>query len=208
MGNNTKLSVLHSNMMLYSWLSKAFDYPTPEFIETLINGDLINSVDTNEFRKLKKYIDSFNSPEELLLELQKEYTRLCYVSKPRLVPLFESVYKEGKLFQDSTFQIARLYNEAGLRLEDGFKLPPDHISVELEFMAYLIYQEIEAIKNANEDNAELAIFLQKETLINHLGSFGLGFAEKMMENTNNDFFKSTATILREFLRFEVQAYIN
>lgn len=208
MGNNTKLSVLNSNMFLYSWLSKALDYPTPEFIETLINGDLINSVDTNEFRQLKKYIDSFNSPEELLLELQKEYTRLCYVSKPRLVPLFESVYKEGKLFQDSTFQIARLYDEAGLRLEDGFKLPPDHISLELEFMAYLIYQEIEAIIDANEDNAELAMALQKETLINHLGSFGLGFAEKMMENTNNDFFKSTATILRDFLSFEVQAHIN
>lgn len=208
MGNDIKLTTLNSNMILYSWLSKALDYPTPDFIETLIKGELINSVDTKDFRQLKEYIDSFNSTEELLLELQREYTRLCYVSKPRLVPLFESVYKEGKLFQDSTFQIARLYDEAGLRLENDFKLPPDHITLELEFMAYLIYQEIEAIQSDNLGNVELAVRLQKEALLNHLGNFGLGFAEKMMENANNNFFKSTASILRDFLTFEVQAHIN
>ncbi len=92
--------------------------------------------------KLKNYVGAFSEVEALLLELQKDYTWMCFASKPRLVPLFESVYREGKLYQESTFEIARLYHHAGLEVAEKFKLPPDHIALELEFMAYLLYNAI------------------------------------------------------------------
>lgn len=208
MNLSSRLERLNSDMIVFSWLSKIVDYPGEELVESLLSDGLLENLDSPEADELEKYMRSFTSQDELLLELQKDYTRLCFVSKPRLVPLFESVYKEGKLYQDSTFDIARLYDEAGLRLDEEFKLPPDHITIELEFMSYLIYQEIEAISSGNKENEELAIRLQKETIMNHLGDFGLQFADKLYEHAHTPFFKSVAGILREFLESGMEHYSN
>lgn len=205
---SSRLERLNSDMIVFSWLSKIVDYPGEELIENLLNDGFLGNMDSQEAEELEKYIRSFGSQDELLLELQKDYTRLCFVSKPRLVPLFESVYKEGKLYQDSTFDIARLYDEAGLRLGEEFKLPPDHITLELEFMSYLIYQETEAISSGNKENEELAIRLQRETIVNHLGDFGLQFADKLYEHSHTPFFRNVAGILREFLESVIEHYSN
>lgn len=196
-------------MMVFSWLSKILDYPGEELIDSLLHDGFLQNIDSREAVDLQEYLRSYGSSNnKLLLELQKDYTRLCFVSKPRLVPLFESVYKEGKLYQDSTFDIARLYDEAGLRLGEEFKLPPDHITLELEFMSYLIYQELEAIKTGNKENEELAIRLQKETVMNHLGDFGLQFADKLYEHSHTPFFKNVAGILREFMESVMEHYTH
>jgi TorA maturation chaperone TorD len=208
MSANLRLESLGSRMAVFAWLSKALDYPGEELAQTLAKGGLVENLTGDLWDELREYIKSFKSAEELLLDLQKDYTRLCYVSKPRLVPLFESVYKEGKLYQDSTFDIARLYDEAGLRPEEEFNLPPDHITLELEFMSYLIYQEIEAIKNRHEENEQLALRLQSETIKNHLGVFGLGFADKLEQHCRSPFYKSAAGILRDFIEYELQHYVN
>ena len=111
-----------------------------------------------------------------------------------MVYLFESVYKEGKLLQESTFEIARLYYDAGLNLVDDFKLPPDHIAVEFEFMAYLYFNELAAVKKGNEENEALAQKLQKEVLEKHLTNFGRTFAEKVVAHAATDFYKLMATV--------------
>lgn len=205
---DSRVESLNSDLMIFSWLSKALDYPGEELVETLTQRGIIDALEGQEFDKVKDYLKSFHSKDELLLDLQKDYTKLCFVSKPRLVPLFESVYKEGKLFQDSTFAIARLYDEAGLSLGEKFNLPPDHITLELEFMSYLIFQEIEAIKNENKDNEELALRLQSETMINHLGNFGMSFADKLKQHSRTPFFNAVADILKEVIECKRQQYTN
>ncbi|MDD2585802.1 MAG: molecular chaperone TorD family protein [Syntrophomonadaceae bacterium] len=200
---SSRIDRLNTDMTIFSWLSKVLDYPGEKLAESLVKGEIIDDLEGSEFDEVKKYIKSFAATDELLLDLQKDYTRLCFVSKPRLVPLFESVYKEGKLYQDSTFEIARLYDEAGLALGEEFKLPPDHITLELEFMSYLIYQEIEALKSDNKDNEELALRLQKETMINHLGDFGLSFADKLQQHSQTPFFKTLSDILKQTIEYEL-----
>ena len=120
---------------------------------------------------------------------------MFFSSKPRLVYLFESVYKEGKLLQDSTFEIARLYYDAGLNLVDDFKLPPDHIAVEFEFMAYLYFNEIEAINKNHHENAKYAQKLQKEVMEKHLGAFGGTLARKVAEHARTVFYQCIARII-------------
>jgi len=127
---------------------------------------------------------------------------MFFSSKPRLVYLFESVYKEGKLLQDSTFEIARLYYEAGLNLVDDFKLPPDHIAVEFEFMAYLYFNEIEAIKNGNRENEDLVQKLQNDVLKNHLADFGRTFAKKVKMYAVTQFYKCMAKVVTLILTEE------
>jgi len=203
-----RLENLNMNMIVYSRLSKAVDYPDEELVEGLLQGEYVPSLPYETAERMKAYMDAFDSADELLLDLQKEYTRMCFVSKPRLVPLFESVYKEGKLFQDSTFQIARLYDEAGIKLGQNFNLPPDHITLELEFMSYLIYQEMEAVKNENEINEAMALRLQNEIINKHLSHFALSLAERLAEHATTPFYQGIGEILRDLFQFEIQQEQN
>lgn len=198
-----RLENLQADMAIFSWLSKAVDYPDEKLVESLFCAELIQNLPDSMAGRLNDYIGAFGSADELLLDLQKEYTRLCFVSKPRLVPLFESVYKEGKLYQDSTFQIARLYDEAGLKLGSDFKLPPDHITLELEFMSYLIYQEMEAIKSGNFDNEEMALRLQNEAMNKHLMHFGLNFADKLAKHAKTPFYQGIGEVLKDLFQVEL-----
>jgi len=199
-----RLEDLQTNMNVFFWMSKAMDYPDEAFVENLLNNPLMENLPQERYQAFKEYIASFDSTDALLLDLQKEYTRMCYVSRPRLVPLFESVYKEGKLFQDSTFQIARLYDEAGLRPGSEFKLPPDHIALELEFMSYLIYQEMEAIKSGNQDNEQLALRLQEETMTQHLTHLGLNVAKRLSEHARSPFYQAMGYMLNALFDPEKQ----
>ncbi|HEX3011683.1 MAG TPA: molecular chaperone TorD family protein [Syntrophomonadaceae bacterium] len=203
-----RIENLNNNMMVFSWMSKAVDYPDEKFAEDLTRGQFIHNLSDEKARAIKEYTDAFESADELLLDLQKDYTRMCFVSKPRLVPLFESVYKEGKLYQDSTFQIARLYDKAGIKLGKEFKLPPDHITLELEFMSYLIFQEIEAIKNGNKENEDMALQLQKEIMDKHLIKFGLSLGDRLTQHAKTRFYHGLGDILKDFLQFEFWHYQN
>lgn len=206
--NENRINRLQANAALFNLLAQAFNYPDTDLIESLCRGVFTNVMhdvagDLNlagslapELADLEKiYAGSDQAKETLLLELEKDYTHMFFSSKPRLVYLFESVYKEGKLLQDSTFEIARLYYEAGLNLVDDFKLPPDHIAVEFEFMAYLYFNEIEAVKNGNRENEDYAKKLQKDVLEKHLAAFGQAVAEKVMMHAGTKFYKCMAKVV-------------
>lgn len=137
------------------------------------------------------------------IELQKEYTRLCHASKPRILPLFESVYREGKLLQESTVEVARLYYGAGLKLDKDFSLPPDHISLELEFMAYLCSQEIEAIREKDSFVLDKAKKLQQRMLKEHLQFFVPDFAQRLQKHASLEFYKVTGRYLENYIDWEL-----
>lgn len=198
----------------YSFLSQALDYPSTESVTKLLESDLREVICSykealdREEPCASRLITALNnienySQESDLLEFQKEYTRLCHASKPRLLPLFESVYREGKLLQESTVEVARLYYQAGLELAESFSLPPDHISLELEFMAYLCSQEVEAIREKNSVVLDKAKKLQKEMLTEHLKIFVPAFAERLQKHTKLEFYKAAGSLLEAFIDWEL-----
>lgn len=105
----------------YSFLSQALDYPSTESMTKILGSDLIEVIcsykealikgepnasgliiSLENLQNIFLEVENTGDSEDFLLELQKEYTRLCHASKPRILPLFESVYREGKLLQEST----------------------------------------------------------------------------------------------------------
>ncbi|NLN22277.1 MAG: molecular chaperone TorD family protein [Syntrophomonadaceae bacterium] len=209
----------------YSFLAKALDYPTAESVKELFNPELIEAIFSykdalkkeeppasrlrtalDDFRsRMLEAVDLYSSQESYLLELQKEYTRLCHASKPRLLPLFESVYREGKLLQQSTVDVARLYYQAGLQLAEGFSLPPDHISLELEFMAYLCSQEIEAAENNDSFVLDKAKEMQQKMLTEHLRHFVPAFAERIQKHATLGFYQAAGNFLEHFIDWELRS---
>jgi len=95
----------------------------------------------------RRHVDLLASiPSEEPDQRRERYAALFASGRPRFW-LYESAAKTGKILGAQTFEMARLYRAAGLEAA-GAELP-DHISVELTFLAHLVerdnissYQEI------------------------------------------------------------------
>jgi TorA maturation chaperone TorD len=204
-----RCKLLEKKSRLFSLLAQALNYPDRDLEDRLSSGtfnmalaDSLRPFCPNgllqqvESLRVSGSEDVTDQREDRLLRLEKDYTWMCFASKPRLVYLFESVYKEGRLLQESTFEIARLYYDAGLKVNEGFQLPPDHIAVELEFLAYLYYQEAEALHRGEGEKGHYSRQLQETLLEKHLRLFGLSFSEKMEKHAKTDFYRIMARVLR------------
>lgn len=114
-------------MNLYRYFSLLFSYPTEERMKELVeisqdaNGSLARS---REFLA--------RVPIE---ELQAEYTRLFISSYPKLLcPPYESFYREGVVYGNSSIEVGEWYARQGLRFSLEGE-PPDILSAELDYLA-------------------------------------------------------------------------
>lgn len=181
---------------------QAFNYPVECLSQSLSTGEygrLLRGITQNGEIDLSG-IDSYlgKDEKEVLLELERDYTWIFFASKPRIAYLFGSVYEEGKLYQDSTFKIARLYHEAGLNVKESFGLPPDHIAVELEFMAYIAFNFIDSLKNGNVENMKYAEELEKQVFENYLSGFAIKVGETIKEKAKTEFYRNIGSITTLF----------
>ena len=134
-------------------------------------------------------------------ELSVEYARLFVGPYELKAPPYGSVYLDGerRVMGNSTMEVIRLYEEAGLAMDKDFKEVPDHIAVELEFMYYLIYKEMEALEKLEKDKA-LALEETRNHFFNRFLSLWVpSFCQKMKESTNNLFYIALADCLSTFI---------
>lgn len=68
--------------------------------------------------------------------LSRLYSRL-FLAPPRLAHLGSSAYLDGSAFGASMTALQRCYARCGVERADAFHNPSDHVSVQLEFLAYL-----------------------------------------------------------------------
>lgn len=193
---------IEKRLILYNALVQAFNYPDGSLARSLSSGEYSTFLHRiiNDGEIELSGIDGYKGVDEkeLLLELERDYTWMFFASKPRVAYLFGSVYAEGKLYQDSTFKIARLYHEAGLNVKESFGLPPDHIAVELEFMAYIAFNLLESLKNGNIENVKYAQELEKHVFDQYLSQFAIKVGETIIDRAKTEFYSSIGNITAKF----------
>jgi TorA maturation chaperone TorD len=135
-------------------------------------------------------------------QLKIEFSKLFVGPFKLLAPPYGSVYLEPgrRVMGDSTIDARNWYREAGLDFSDNLKEAPDHITIELEFVYYLIYKELEAIANSDGEAALATLNKRKGFLVNHLGAWVSGFADKVEENAETDFYKDLARLTNAFVQ--------
>lgn len=134
-------------------------------------------------------------------ELMVEYAKLFVGPFELKAPPYGSIYLDGerRVMGNSTMEVIKLYQEAGLVMDKDFKELPDHIAVELEFMYYLIYKEMEALEKLEKDKA-LALGEIRNHFFNRFFSPWIPpFCEKIKETTDNHFYIALADCLSAFV---------
>lgn len=96
--------------------------------------------------------------------------------------LYETEFGKDRAMRKSheLADLAGFYRAFGLLAadEDGLREMPDHISVELEFYAYLLLKEESLLQAGDHDGVAIVADARKKFLADHLGRFARAIAER------------------------------
>jgi TorA maturation chaperone TorD len=139
----------------------------------------------------------------LLDRLAIDYTQLFHGPVERISP-----YECIQLGDSEDLMGAAAEEVRWFMAEVGFKVPPesgelpDHISVELAFMAELARREAEALESDDRKTAEFTASLQHRFLTAHLGRWAERFARKVWDQAATPFYAAMAELLSGYIADE------
>ena len=142
-----------------------------------------------------EHIEQFESFGQL--DIKDTYEEICedfiHLFINENLPNYEAYYK-AELYKDipinrSLDDVQHFYWTAGVAIDEEIDLPPDHISMELIFMSYLIEQNLKDLQ------IEFARRLCEWVPL---------FCDALYKKANTDFYKEVAYSLKEFVLSECE----
>ena len=114
-------------------------------------------------------------------------------------PPYGSVYleKNRTIMGDTTLQVLKFYQDAGLQVEE--KEPPDHIAIELEFMSFLYGEELQALVREDEAEAGRLRNMRHRFFTTFLNTWAHAFCAAIRSGTGNGFYLALADCLSAFV---------
>jgi TorA maturation chaperone TorD len=212
------IEVERARGQIYEFFSALFlNPPTTEMLSGIFNQE-----GTDAFEHLfpdhpasarlvelaKAYERSAWQVEDFLLD----YEALFRVPGEGYVHPYESVYchegfstgkiKGAVLLAEPAREIAHVYRAYGLAPREGFNELPDHLGVELEFMAVLCRKAAEALEGGREGSARQLTSDQGSFLSRHLLRWSSECLNGIREKAGTPFYVCMADLLGAFLEQE------
>jgi TorA maturation chaperone TorD len=182
----------------YGLLSFLFLYPQEGTLDFLSSGGLealeeladeLGMDATEPLRDFRRKLEAGEAERAgLLLDLQRDYTRLFINAFPKMVaPPYSSVYLDGKgkVWGESTSWVNNLYREAGLEIAEGFHNIPDHVAAELGFAAFLL---------SGEEGGVPESAMYRDLVMEHLARWMPSFLQQVVEGARQPFYSMLAKI--------------
>lgn len=134
-------------------------------------------------------------------DLAIEYTRLFLGPGPHITPTESAQRGDGSLWGPETVEVRRLLGEAGFDL--AWQELPDHITVELDFLAHLTAIEANAWERGDRILARRSREWQEAFLSRHLGAWVDGFCARVRAaEVRSPFYATFIAILQAFMESE------
>ncbi|MEX2442466.1 MAG: molecular chaperone TorD family protein [Alkalispirochaeta sp.] len=191
-----EVNLVSRRVTAYRLLADCFYPPDKNLLEKLRGAG-----EWNEAR-FSSLVQCFER-EEGIESLAVDAAKLFIGPFELLAPPYGSVYLDNSrvVMGESTIDAEKLYINEGLNLE--LKETPDHITVELEFLSYLNFRQLEALKAADMESADGYRNKQQAFLNDHLGRWVFQFTKKVKDFSRTEFYKSVAVLTDEFIKEDI-----
>jgi Uncharacterized component of anaerobic dehydrogenases len=138
--------------------------------------------------------------------LQSEYQRIVGHTMSKECPLYETQYGASQVFQQvqELGDIQGFYRAFGLDTSEIEKERCDHVSVELEFMHFLLYKQAYAMENHGDEKTQICVDAQKKFLKEHIGKWVPLFSVLFARKAGEGFYRAVSALTKEFLRLEIK----
>lgn len=163
-------------------------------IEKMKTMEFPSDTEDKEINEGNKMLSDYisNADNKALVDLQVDFARIFLgagISQGGAAFPYESVYTSRKkiMMQEARDQVADLYRQKGLKKGNAYsKISEDHISLEMEYMAYLCDEKI-SVKEQKD-------FFEKH-LLNWVGAF----CDDIEKHSFTEFYRGLSKITRGFL---------
>jgi anaerobic sulfite reductase subunit A len=196
---------------LYGFLAGVFGRPpSVAMVERARDGSLVAELealgDGEGPSLLRQFAAREGTTSAWVNDLEVEYTGLFVLPSKGKAQPFESIYldPEQRLGGPVTVVVERAYARAGAEPSLDRIHISDHLSVELEFMAFLCRREQEAWEAGVLPVARHCLELQREFLMDHLSQWVSRFAADVRERASTEFYPAFAWLADEFIRFDLE----
>jgi TorA maturation chaperone TorD len=154
------------------------------------------------FPWLSEFVKEAEGIPNLKDELEAEHTAM-FVLPSGVLP-HESAYldKEKRVGGRFTESVRRFYENAGAPILDACIQMPDHIGVELEFMAFLCRMEKELRERAEYHFLHKCIDFQKSFMEGHLSRWAYRCFDEISNQTECRFYKALMYFMGKYLKSE------
>ena len=119
-------------------------------------------------------------------------TRLFEGPGKPVAPPYASYYLHGRLMGPAAVSASRFYLSHDAMPDSDGLVPPDHLALELGFLAHLAARAERSAARASADEAEAALRASREFLEEHLLTWIPGFAEDVVRGADGVFFAGLA----------------
>jgi TorA maturation chaperone TorD len=195
----------------YRLLSQALLYPAEERLATLATASEELSQDDNvlaqfaffaDWRRVLALVRDVGAPRR---DLEEQHVALFGASKAgTLCPPYESAVL-SPTGQPDPLQMARIeaaYAEIGIAPSPESGELPDHVSIELEFMAMLCGQEAAAWEGDDVAGAAKAMRRAKRFLDGHLSVWLPTFARRLAAADKQGFYRGVSQGAATFIQYD------
>jgi len=188
----------------YRFLAACFYQPKKEilcaehFLSTLIeNLQHVCPAAAPYAQRMQESLETYTEEE-----LTVEYASLFVGPFGLKAPPYGSVYLDNDrtVMGPSTMETISFYESEGLARDEEFNELPDHIAVELEFMYFLSYRQVEALQKGDMALTKMYQQKQEDFRSRFLGKWVQTFCTHIQNETDNGFYKTLAECLNTFIK--------
>ena len=189
---------------LYGFLAEVFRAaPTPELLRRIKDNGFLETLTAAGAHLGGGFLQ--RPEDELLEDLAVEYTRL-FLGPGKHVQPYAAIYLGGagaSLCGLATVWARDFMERAGFTLTPEHHGLPDHVSVELEFMAGMAEREARAMEGADLEAAAECRRIKKAFLQSHLGRWLREFCGHAAEHAELTFYREMARLAGRFVESEI-----
>lgn len=120
-------------------------------------------------------------------------------------PPYESFVREGRIPGVATQSVIACMREAGFSDIVHEAPSPDHIGIELKFMAIQCYEEWRAWTAGRYTDSKRLVDAQRHFLARHLAAWAPEYCERLEERTSHNYVRAIARLTRRCLISEIAA---
>ncbi|NOZ05634.1 MAG: 4Fe-4S dicluster domain-containing protein [Chloroflexi bacterium] len=156
---NVQYRIAHARARLYQELADAFEAPLPDWLRKPGSDNPLTEALVTAARELEspaclRALNQLaNAPAQDLTQLRAHHARLLVGPGLPLVSPYESWHKDAQMSGSTSQEVAQWYEAYGAEPPAGEL--PDHMCIELAFLAYLYRQEAFALENEQAEDAEI-----------------------------------------------------
>ncbi|NEU56984.1 molecular chaperone [Halorussus sp. MSC15.2] len=179
-----------------------WDTPRESFVANLLEGEIripgdeVNPAMDEGFAQLERFVEANEgrSVEDVQDELATEFTRVFVGPRPPVLA-HETYYREDEDFLgEGLAAVSASYAAAGWSPPEAYPEEDDHLAVELAFLRYLVDRQ--------RAGDEETFGYERVFLDEHLLHWADAFAEDVLDETDEPFYRAGANVVAGLAEFE------